>query len=168
MPGGVPGQDDGVKTMIQILGLLVVMTGMAVAEGERPVVYPFDVTVGGQKAEMQEGNMIFAVVKKPVKADAVILIEKESPLFIINAFACKEDGTVMEAGQQPAIFFNQNSKETKLNATMDKKPLKPGTYLMNVVAHGTTSRVVFTVEDKSGKIKMPDFKKVFEFLSKKK
>ncbi len=51
---------------------------------------------------------------------------------------------------------------------MDKKPLKPGTYLMNVVAHGTTSRVVFTVEDKSGKLKMPDFKKVFDFLSKKK
>ncbi len=76
--------------------------------------------------------------------------------------------SVMAPGAQPAILFNQNAKETKLNATMDKKPLKPGTYLMNIVAHNATSRVVFTVEDKTGKLKMPDFKKVFDFLSKKK
>jgi len=32
-----------------------------------------------------------------------------------------------------------------MDATMDKKPLKPGTYLMNIVAHNTTARVVFTI-----------------------
>jgi hypothetical protein len=117
---------------------------------------------------MQEGNMLFAVVKDPVKPDAVVAIEKESPLFIINAFACKEDGTVMEPGARPAVLFNQNAKETTLNATMDKKPLKPGTYLMNIVAHNATSRVVFTIEDKTGKTRMPDFRKVFDFLSRKK
>jgi hypothetical protein len=154
---------------MMLCGCLWIGSGTARAEGEeRPLVYPFDVTVGGQKAKAEEGNMLFVVVEKPVKPDALVTIEKKSPLFIINAFACKGDGSVMEPGQQPAIIFNQNAKETKLNATMDKKPLKPGTYLMNVVAHGTTSRVVFTVEDRSGKIKMPDFKKVFNFLSKKK
>ena len=112
--------------------------------------------------------MLFVVIEKPVKPDAPVTIEKKSPLFIINAFACKEDGSVMAPGQQPAVIFNQNARETRLDATMDKKPLKPGTYLMNVVAHGTTSRVVFSVEDRSGGIKMPDFKKVFDFLSKKK
>ncbi len=169
MSTGVFGQDVTVMRAMILCGCLWMVWGMAWAEEEpRPVIYPFDVTVGGQKAKVQKGNLLFAVVEKPVKPDAVVRIEKESPLFIINAFACKEDGSVMAPDQQPAVIFNQNAKETKLNATMDKKPLKPGTYLMNIVAHGTTSRVVFTVEDKTGKIKMPDFKKVFDFLSKKK
>ena len=155
------------RAIFQAVAMVMCLAAGLAAEGERPTLYPFDVTVGGQKAEMQEGNMLFAVVKDPVKPDAVVAIEKESPLFIINAFACKEDGSVMEPGAQPAVIFNQNAKETKLSATMDKKPLKPGTYLMNIVAHNTTSRVVFTIEDKTGKIKMPDFKKVFDFLNKK-
>ena len=156
------------RRLTMLCGCLWLGWGGARAEDEeRPLVYPFDVTVGGQKAKVEEGNMLFVVIEKPVKPDAPVTIERESPLFIINAFACKEDGSVMEPGQQPAVIFSQNAKETKLNATMDKKPLKPGTYLMNVVAHGTTSRVVFTVEDRSGKIKMPDFQKVFNFLSKK-
>lgn len=156
------------RNVIVACGCLWMACGLAAAEEKRPLVLPFDVTVGGQKARMQEGNILFAVVEKPVKPDAPVVIEKESPLFIINAFACKEDGSVMEPGQQPAIIFSQNAKETRLNATMDKKALKPGTYLMNIVAHGTTSRVVFTVEDKTGKLKMPDFKKVLQFLSNKK
>lgn len=168
IPEALRGQDAVMKAIFQAVVMVMCLAGAAVADDERPIFYPFDVTVGGQKAEMQEGNMLFAVVKDPVKADAVVAIEQESPLFIINAFACKEDGSVMEPGAQPAVMFNQNAKETKLNATMDKKPLKPGTYLMNIVAHNKTSRVVFTIEDKTGKIKMPDFKKVFEFLSKKK
>ena len=156
------------KNAMMLCSWLLLACGVAGGEEKRPAVYPFDVTVGGQKARMKEGNILFAVVEKPVQPDAVVAIEKQSPLFIINAFACQEDGSVMEPGQQPAVIFSQNARETKLSATMDKKPLKPGTYLMNIVAHGTTSRVVFTVEDKSGKIKTPDFKKVFQFLNKKK
>jgi hypothetical protein len=156
------------KTVFRTAAMAVAMAVFAMAEEQRPLVYPFDVTVGGQKAAMQEDNMLFAVVKDPVKPDAVVALEKESPLFIINAFACKEDGSVMEPGAQPAVIFTQNAKEAKLNATMDKKPLKPGTYLMNIVAHNATSRVVFTIEDKTGKIRMPDFRKVFDFLNRKK
>lgn len=136
-------------------------------ENKRPLLYPFDVTIGGQKATMQEGNILFAVIEKPVKADALLEIEKVSPLLIINAFAVNEKGEVMLPGQQPAAIFAQNVKSTKLNATMDKKPLKPGRYLANVVAHGGTSRVVFVVEDKSGKLKIPTLKQVVDFLKKK-
>ena len=116
---------------------------------------------------MQEGNILFAVIAKPVKADALLKIEKEARMLIINAFSVNEKGEVMKAGQQPAVIFTQKTKSTKLDATMDKKPLKPGRYLANIVAHGGTSRVVFVVEDKSGKLKIPSIKQVLEFLKKK-
>jgi hypothetical protein len=52
---------------------------------------------------------------------------------------------------------------------MDKLPLKPGRYLINVVAHGVTSRVVFLVEDADGAVnalKIPSVKDVFDFMTK--
>jgi hypothetical protein len=39
---------------------------------------------------------------------------------------------------------------------------------MNVVAHNTTSRVVFTVGDEKGEKKGVDFKKILSFLKKEK
>jgi hypothetical protein len=32
------------------------------------------------------------VIEKPVKANAVVALEKESALFVINAFPCKANG----------------------------------------------------------------------------
>ncbi|BDS06371.1 hypothetical protein NT6N_14110 [Oceaniferula spumae] len=134
---------------------------------ERPILYPFDVTIGGQKAVMQEGNILFAVIENPVKPDALLEIETEAPMLIINAFEVKENGEVMAPGQQPAIIFARTTKSTKLDATMDKKPLKPGRYLINVVANGATSRVVFVVDDKSGKLKIPSLKSLVDYLKSK-
>ena len=153
------------KTLIFLAAVLI--GSLHAQEGKRPVVYPFDVTIGGQKAVMQEGNILFAVIAKPVKADSLLEIEKEAPMLIINAFACKENGEVMAPGQQPAVIFTQKTKSTRLNATMDKQPLKPGRYLANIVAHGSTSRVVFVIEDPSGKLKIPTLKQVVDFLKKK-
>ncbi len=154
--------------MKTLIFLAAVLTGSLHAqEGERPVVYPFDVTIGGQKAVVQEGNMLFAVIAKPVKADSLLEIEREAPMLIINAFACKENGEVMAPGQQPAVIFTRKTKSTRLNATMDKQPLKPGRYLANIVAHGSTARVVFVIEDPSGKLKIPTLKQVVDFLKKK-
>ncbi len=132
---------------------------------DRPSVYPFDVTLGGTKAEMKAGNEIFAEVSKPVAPDAVLSLEKEVPMLIINAFPCKEDGSV-EENQATAIIFAQNVKEVKLDATMDQKPLKPGSYLANVVADGKTSRIVFVVAAADAKSGV-DFSKVLGFLKKK-
>lgn len=156
--------------MNRVLNLLVagLLVGVVFGEGEKKehLLYPFEVTVGGQKAVMQEGNMLFAVVEKPVKPDALLALEEVSPMLIVNAFPCKEDGTVLNTGAPAAIIFAKETKEVKMNATMDKKALKPGTYLMNVVAHNKTSRVVFTVGEK-GKVKMPDIGKIFSFLKGK-
>ncbi len=131
------------------------------------MVYPFDVTVGGQKAVVQKDNILFVVIEKPVKSNAVVALDQESSLFVINAFPCKPDGTVLE-GQPAGIIFKNKAKSVKLNETIDKKSLQPGTYLMNVVAHNKTSRVVFTVSEKKGDVKLPDMKKIVEFLRKKK
>jgi hypothetical protein len=100
-----------------------------------------------------------------VTDDAVLALEKQVPMLIVNAFPCKEDGTVEDA-QAAAIIFANNVKEVKLDATMDRKKLKPGTYLANVVAENKTSRIVFTVAAADAKPKV-DFSKVLGFLKKK-
>lgn len=132
---------------------------------ERPLFYPFDITLGGVKAEMKAGNDLFAEVPEPVAADATLALEKEVPMLIVNAFPCKEDGTVEETQAVGVIFANQ-VKEVKLDATMDKKALPPGTYLANVVAEGKTSRIVFTIAPPDAKPKV-DFSKILGFLRKK-
>ena len=150
-----------------ILSIPLLHAQEAAVTEKRPILYPFDVTIGGQKAVMQEGNILFAVIEKPVKADDLLEIEKEAPLLIINAFSVNEKGEVMQPGQQPAIIFARTTKSTKLDATMDKKALNPGRYLANIVANGTTSRVVFVIEDKTGKIKIPSLNDLVDYLKKK-
>ena len=76
----------------------------ALSAEERPALYPFDVTLGGTKAEMKAGNEIFAEVSKPVAPDAVLALEKEVPMLIVNAFPCKEDGSVEETTLAPVVF----------------------------------------------------------------
>lgn len=127
--------------------------------------YPFDITLGTSKAVMKDGNGLFAEVPQPVKADAVLSLEKEVPMLIVNAFPCNEDGTVEEA-QPAAVIFANNVKEVKLDATIDKKKLKPGNYLANVVADGKTSRIVFNVAEPNAK-KVVNFSKILGFLKKK-
>lgn len=126
---------------------------------------PFDITLGGVKAEMKGDNDLFAEISKPVAADAVLALDAEVPMLIVNAFPCAEDGTVLES-QTAAVIFANKVKQVKLDDTMDKKKLKPGKYLANVVANGATSRIVFQVAEPGSKIKV-DFSKVFKFLKKK-
>ncbi|MBK1829874.1 hypothetical protein JIN77_04000 [Verrucomicrobiaceae bacterium R5-34] len=158
-----------IKTLILLSAFLIASLHAqdSGADNKRPTLYPFDVTIGGQKAVMQEGNILFAVIENPVKPDALLEIEQQAPMLIINAFKVNEKGEVMQPGQQPAIIFARNTQSTKLDATMDKQQLQAGRYLANIVANGTTSRVVFVVEDKSGKFKVPSLKSLVDYLKKK-
>lgn len=153
------------KNLILLL-VIVLFPTIVRAEDERPLFLPFDVTLAGQMAEMKAKDDLFAVIKEPVKPDALLTIAKQAPLLIINAFACKEDGTV-EQNATAAVIVAQNTDRTAMNATTDKKPLPPGTYLMNIVAHQATARVVFTVEDPAGKMKFPTLESIMGFLKKK-
>ncbi|MEP4076682.1 hypothetical protein [Haloferula sp.] len=143
---------------------LLVLCGSVLAE-ERPMFLPFDITLGGVKAEMKDGNELFAEISKPVTDDAVLALDAEVPMLIVNAFPCDEDGTVQE-GQPAAVIFANKVKEVRLDATIDKKKLKPGKYLANVVANSKTSRIVFQVAEPGSELKV-DFSKVFQFLKKK-
>lgn len=143
--------------------LLCLILLLPLAADERPLFLPFDITLGGEKAVMEDGNELFAQIGKPVKADAVLELEAEVPMLIVNAFPCKEDGTVLET-QTAAVIFANNARQVKLSDTMDKKKLKPGMYLANVVADGKTSRIVFEVGEAKKKV---DFSKILGFLKKK-
>lgn len=156
-----------ITTFRSTLGLVLASLAMASAgfAEDRPLFLPFDITLGGVKAEMKGENDLFAEIPKPVAADAVLALEREVPMLIVNAFPCQEDGTVLQTRTAAVIFANKVS-EVKLDATMDGKKLEPGTYLANVVAEGKTSRIVFQVADPGSRIKV-DFSKVFQFLRKK-
>ena len=146
--------------------LLAMLLCISPVFAEPPAQYPFEVTVGGHKAAVKADDDVFAVIAEPVQPDAMLVITEKSPMLIINAFPCKEDGTVpMDA--PAAIIFAQDTNQVKLDATMDKKMLAPGTYLMNVVAHQKTSRVVFTVTDGKTPIKLPDISKIVGFFKGK-
>jgi len=108
-------------------------------------VLPFGVKVGGQKA-IVSGNKTFAKVAKPVSAKADLVVDAEAEMVIINIFKSDKEGNAIQ-GAQPAIIMIQGGNKTKLDSTMDKKPLEPGTYVMNVVISSKgTSRVMFTVK----------------------
>ena len=149
--------------VIQLLLILGLLSGWSAAQDPLDTVgiYPFKVTVGGQEAKIQKKGDLFAVIAKPVRTDAPLEIEKQSDLLIVNAFRREEDGTVAD-GNTPAAMFAQKADQVKLNATFDKKVLKPGRYLVNVVAHSKTSRVVFTVDDHEAEL--PSLKQITEAL----
>jgi hypothetical protein len=108
-------------------------------------ILPFGVKVGGQKA-IVSGNKLFAKVAKPVSANAALVVDAEAEMVIINIFKSDKEGNAIK-GAQPAIIMIQGGNKTKLDSTMDKKPLEPGNYIMNVVISTKgTSRVMFTVK----------------------
>lgn len=158
--------DHRMRNVLFSLLALPALSTLPLQAEERPLVLPFDLSLGGVKAVMEEGNILFATIGEPVEADAELKLQKKVPMLIINAFPCDEDGTVHE-GQPAAVIFIKDTDKVKLDATIDGKVLKPGTYLANVVAESKTSRIVFTIPKPDEKKKV-DFSKIFAFLSKKK
>lgn len=109
---------------------------------------PFPVLVGGQKAVLAKDSDPFAKVADPVAADAELEVLKdgEVAMVIINAFPADAAGKVKD-GANPAILMAQpNTKKLKLDATLDKKKLEPGYYVMNIVAGDNTARVMIQVK----------------------
>lgn len=143
--------------------LMAIFGSSAFGDEKPPLFYPFKVTIGGQEATMANKGDLFAVIEKPVKSGDKLKIEKKVDMLIVNACPCKEDGTIFD-GKDVIPIYGQNTDTLPLVATIKQEPLKPGTYLMNVVAHGKTSRVVFTIADPKGKMKFPKVKDIIKFL----
>ena len=133
------------------------------AEETLPRHYPFKVSIGEQEATISDPADLFAVIAKPVKASDLIKIEEKAEVILANASPCQADGTVL-GGEAVVNLFVQNSDSLGLVATLKKEPLKPGTYLLNVVAHGKTARIVFSIVDPEGKATYPKFSDVLKYL----
>ena len=106
---------------------------------------------------------LFAVIERPSKPADFLKIDKEADFLIANACPCREDGTILDGNHVIAIYAPK-AKSLPLISTLKKETLKPGTYLMNVVAHGKTARVVFTIADPQGKLKLPKVSDMIKFL----
>lgn len=116
---------------------------------ERPPIYPFDVSVGGQEAVYSADFPIFAKIPKPVSPDAKVELKTEAEQIIVNLFPCAEDGTVPN-GAPTKIIMVGSGTGFQLDQTMDKSKLTPGLYGMNIVLKSKgTGRVMFRIVDAS-------------------
>lgn len=119
----------------------------AIKSGKRPTIYPFDVRIGGQLAEVT-GNpetAIFARIPLPVAPDAEVEVDGAPGLLIINVFPVKPDGNVPQ-GAPIKVMMQQSANRLRLSETMDKSVLEPGLWGANIVFLQTTSRVMFEVK----------------------
>ena len=107
---------------------------------------PFSVLVDGDPARLPSPDAAFAVLKDKVTPYVAVTAKAEADMMIINVFPCDSDGNV-ESGATPAIIIGQGTTTVKLSDTMDKTPLEPGNYIMNIVIRELgTARVKFEVE----------------------
>ena len=132
------------RPLFLILSLFAFAATLTSAE-ERPAIYPFDVTVGGQDAVFNSSFPIFAKIPGPVAADAEVILDAEPEAIIVNIFPCEANGTVPR-GVDPKVIMAGKATSFKLNQTLDKSTLAPGLYGMNIVLRSKgTSRVMFRI-----------------------
>ena len=106
---------------------------------------PFSVKLGGQDTVAK--NAICAAIANPVANNAEIVVgAPTNAMIIINAFPCDVNGKVPQGAKAAIILIKKGQNKTTINKTTDKKKLKAGTYLMNVVGGGKTARVLFVVK----------------------
>lgn len=127
---------------------LYLFLGLSIANAaDRPVVYPFDVKIGGQLAEIKgdPSTTLFAEIEKPVAADAEIEVIGAPGLLIVNVFPLDDNGAVKE-GVTPKAIVVPSGTVASMGAFMDGTKLEPGLYGANIVFANTTSRVKFVVQ----------------------
>ena len=124
-----------------LVGFISLMGVSAMAAED--AVYAFKVKVGGQEAVKKDPAAIFAIVEKPVAANADIEVEAQGQV-LVNIVKCDEKGTPAPGAATAILMFS--APKGTLDKTMDGKKLEAGKYLTNVVAGNATSRVVFDIQ----------------------
>lgn len=130
------------KLFASLLVGFVSLTGACAIADQDPV-YAFKVKVGGQEAAKKDAAAIFAVIEKPVAANAEITVAAQGQV-IVNVVKCDEKGTPVQGAATEILMFQ--APKGSLDKTMDGKKLEAGKYLANVVANNATSRIVFDVQ----------------------
>ena len=106
---------------------------------------PFPVKLAGQNTVKK--NSICAQIQNPVANNAELAVDvKADGMIIINVFPSDADAKVPQGAKGLILLIKKGETKTTLDKTTSKEKLKPGIYLMNVVAAGNTARVMFTVK----------------------
>jgi len=131
---------DSIKTKSKNLKLA---SGTKSQSSAKTYSLPFGVKIGGKSAVAK--NDICAEIPGTVANNAKIVVDaKTDDMIIINVFPCKEDGSVSSGTKcRSIILIKKGSNKTTLNKSTENVTLPAGTYIMNVVAQGTTARVIF-------------------------
>lgn len=136
------------KTFSAAFLFLFAVAFLPALQADRPTLYPFDVKVGGQLAEVRGDpqTTLFASIKDPVSAEAELVIPGYGDgMVIINLFQIDERGAPVP-GFQALIYTIPSGGKTRLHQTIDQRRPEPGLYGANIVYNGQTSRVKFTVK----------------------
>ncbi len=131
------------KKLLAVLALLSIIVPGTAAFADQDPLYPFKVTIAGKEAVKENPTAAFAVINEAVPADSEIQVAADGQV-IINAVQCDAQGNPVPGALMSVIMFQ--APKGSLAKTMDGKKLQSGKYLMNVVAGGTTARVVFDVK----------------------
>jgi hypothetical protein len=116
------------------------------APSDTHAILPFPVLIDGEPAKVVTPNASYAVIKDAVTPYVEVTAKAEADMMIINIFPCDSDGNVA-SDVSPAIIIGQGTTTVTLDNTLDKQPLDPGNYIMNIViAELGTARVKFLVE----------------------
>lgn len=130
--------------MAFVLGLAFCSAAFAADEEWTPL--PFPVKIGGHEPKIADKKATFAVIADAVANDAELeATVKDSTMIICNVVAVDEKGNPAQ-GASPVVIMLQNTNKTKLNKTLDGKPLAAGSYRIAVVADGKTSMVNFKIK----------------------
>lgn len=118
----------------------------AASTGSAAYQMPFEVKLGGQNTVAK--NATCAAIANPVANNAEMVVSANVPSnkqVIVNAFTCDANGA-NPSQNAVIILFPKGKQKTTIDKTMDKKKMKAGNYIMNVVADGKTARVFFVVK----------------------
>ncbi len=131
--------------------IFILLTAFAlapvIARADDPFTLPFPVSIGGQAAAIKgdAATATFALIEKPVAANAALEVDVKADMIICNIVAADEKGAPKE-GASPAVLLIQGGNKTTLDKTMGDVKFAPGSYMIAVVAEGKTATVLFKIQ----------------------
>jgi hypothetical protein len=123
-----------------ILAVFALIVGFGCSKSLAPV---NEIQISGMPLDTK--TMILSKLNTPVSPDALVQVPGKQESIIVNVFPSDVMG-VVKSGLKPEIILASGTDHFKLDQTMSKKKLAPGTYLMNIVFAGKTERVLFSVK----------------------
>lgn len=123
-----------------VFAVLALIAGFGCSKSLAPV---NDIQISGMPLDTK--TMILSKLNTPIAPDALVQVPGKHEKIIVNIFPSDVMG-VVKSGLKPEVILVSDTDHFKLDQTMSKKKLTPGTYLMNIVFAGKTERVLFSVK----------------------